>query len=62
MGKCGPNCNWYKTWGYTQDYLNHDTCSFDHNAPGGDDDNCGDEYDDAWNDWMNTSKGQCRRV
>lgn len=63
MGKCGPNCNWYKGWGYTQDCLEHDTCSFDHNASGGAaDDNCGDEYDDAYADWWRTSKGECRRV
>jgi|GEM_PF-1562440 len=52
MGRCGAGCSGIGG-GWTQDCLDHDTCSFYNNSSGGSGDpNCGDEFvaaeDDFW--------------
>lgn len=54
MGRCGPGCQpWYafdSAW--CKDCLDHDQCSNVFYASGGSSDpNCGDEYDEAADDW-----------
>jgi hypothetical protein len=53
MGKCGAACG--IGGGYTKDCLDHDTCSFRFKAAGGKSDpNCGDEYNQAADDILNS--------
>ncbi|WP_219973691.1 hypothetical protein [Rubrobacter xylanophilus] len=60
LGKCGPGCNRVLTWGWTQDCLDHDVCSRSHNSTSGfRDPNCGDEWWEADEDYLNTVKGAC---
>lgn len=52
MGRCGAACGWGAPSSYTLDCLDHDLCS--HNlcaSGGGSDANCGDEYNQAQDDW-----------
>lgn len=55
MGRCGAACKpwWAFASAWTLDCLEHDVCSHNHAASGGGSDpNCGDEYDEAQDDWM----------
>jgi len=54
MGRCGADCgNWWWASGYSLDCLDHDVCSYRRLASGGSsDDDCGDEYDHAADEWM----------
>jgi hypothetical protein len=53
MGRCGADCGWGAPSSWTKDCLDHDACSYRNNASGGSSDpNCGDEYDEAADDWM----------
>lgn len=54
MGRCGPGCQpWYAVdSAWCKDCLDHDQCSNVYFASGGSsDDRCGDEYDEAFDDW-----------
>jgi len=55
MGRCGAGCSGTSIYGrWTLDCLEHDTCSFRNNSSGGSADaNCGDEYDEATDDFIN---------
>ena len=56
-GKCG---NQYISAGYTQDFLDHDVCVQGHNGSiFGDSPWCGDEYDNAYYDFIYSSPFQC---
>lgn len=53
MGRCGADCGWGAPSSWTKDCLDHDACSYRNSASGGSSDpNCGDEYDEAADDWM----------
>ncbi|SMF22766.1 hypothetical protein [Pseudobacteriovorax antillogorgiicola] len=53
MGRCGANCGWGAPSSYTKDCMDHDICSRRHNASGGGGDrNCGDEFNQAMDDWV----------
>jgi hypothetical protein len=52
MGRCGGGCGWGAPSSYTLDCHDHDVCS--HNlcaSGGGSDPHCGDEYNQAQDDW-----------
>jgi hypothetical protein len=52
MGRCGAACGWGAPSAYTLDCLDHDVCSHNLCASGGGSDvNCGDEYNQAQDDW-----------
>eukprot|EP00484_Ammonia_sp_Unknown_P019086 CAMPEP_0197033018 /NCGR_PEP_ID=MMETSP1384-20130603/11540_1 /TAXON_ID=29189 /ORGANISM="Ammonia sp." /LENGTH=175 /DNA_ID=CAMNT_0042462759 /DNA_START=21 /DNA_END=545 /DNA_ORIENTATION=+ len=52
MGRCGPNCGSWACSNWGRDCMKHDVCSYFFSATGNtNDDNCGDEWDDAQNDW-----------
>lgn len=52
MGRCGGGCGWGAPSAYTLDCLDHDTCSHDLcSSSGASDTNCGDEYNQAQDDW-----------
>jgi hypothetical protein len=54
MGRCGADCGWGAPSSWTKDCLDHDACSYRNNASGGaSDPNCGDEYNEAADDWLN---------
>ncbi len=54
MGRCGPGCG---TWAslasaWCKDCMDHDECSVKNNSSGGaSDSNCGDEFNEAMDDW-----------
>jgi hypothetical protein len=53
MGRCGADCGWGAPSSWTKDCLDHDACSYRNNASGGSSDpNCGDEFDEAADDWL----------
>jgi hypothetical protein len=55
MGRCGPGCQpWYAIGSaWCKDCMDHDQCSNVYFASGGSSDpNCGDEYDEAADDWL----------
>lgn len=53
MGRCGPGCG--RSWipsGWAKDCMDHDQCSHkNYSSGGGSDPNCGDEYNEAIDDW-----------
>jgi hypothetical protein len=54
MGRCGPGCQpWYAIGSaWCKDCMDHDQCSnVFYASGGGSDPNCGDEYDEAADDW-----------
>ena len=52
MGRCGGGCGWGAPSSYTKDCMDHDVCSKRHNSSSGSSDpNCGDEYNQAMDDW-----------
>ncbi len=53
MGRCGGDCGWGAPSAWTKDCLDHDACSFRNSASGGaSDPNCGDEFNEAADDWI----------
>ncbi|MDQ3230190.1 MAG: hypothetical protein M3Q07_00070 [Pseudobdellovibrionaceae bacterium] len=53
MGRCGGDCGWGPPSAWTKDCLDHDACSYRNNASGGaSDPNCGDEFNEAADDWL----------
>jgi len=55
QGRCGAGCRHTNlvTSNWARDCLKHDVCSWYFGASGGGSDpNCGDEYNDAFNDWL----------
>ncbi len=55
MGRCGPGCGswWAVAKAWTQDCMDHDQCSnVNYSSGGSSDSNCGDEYDEAADDWL----------
>jgi len=61
MGRCGAGCGrWWAVSNWTQDCLEHDLCSFRHGSTdGAGDPDCGDEYDEAQDDWWWASFHGC---
>lgn len=54
MGRCGADCGrWWIPSSWTKDCMDHDQCSAKNNSSGGSSDsNCGDEFDEAADDWI----------
>jgi hypothetical protein len=53
MGRCGLDCGSGAPSSWTRDCLNYDACSYRNGASGGSiDPNCGDEFNEAADDWM----------
>ncbi|WP_430907333.1 hypothetical protein [Maribacter sp. 2-571] len=54
MGRCGADCGrWWIPSAWTKDCLDHDQCSNVNNSSGGSSDaNCGDEFDEALDDYV----------
>ncbi|MEN0062392.1 MAG: hypothetical protein AAGA48_09580 [Myxococcota bacterium] len=54
IGRCGPACgSWWAASAWTQDCYEHDVCSYYNAASGGSSDpNCGDEFNEAQDDWL----------
>ncbi len=54
MGRCGANCGrWWIPSAWTLDCFEHDECSLNYSASGGGSDpNCGDEFDEAMDDYV----------
>jgi hypothetical protein len=54
MGRCGADCGrWWLPSAWTKDCMDHDQCSAVNNSSGGSSDsNCGDEFDEAADDWI----------
>lgn len=53
MGRCGGDCGWGAPSAWTKDCMDHDQCSNVNNASGGSGDpNCGDEWNEAADDWI----------
>jgi len=61
MGRCGAGCSGFSLYGrWTLDCLEHDACSFRNNSSGGSADaNCGDEYNEATDDFINAGWYGC---
>ncbi|MEL7147033.1 MAG: hypothetical protein AAFO69_11740 [Bacteroidota bacterium] len=53
MGRCGADCGrWWIPSAWTKDCMDHDQCSNVNNSSGGSSDrNCGDEFNEAADDW-----------
>ncbi|MCP5350953.1 MAG: hypothetical protein H7A10_08325 [Oceanospirillaceae bacterium] len=52
MGRCGAGCGNILPSAWTKDCMDHDECSAENNSSGGSSDkNCGDEYNEAVDDW-----------
>jgi hypothetical protein len=52
MGRCGSDCGGWLPSSWTKDCLDHDACSYRNSASGGaSDPNCGDEFNEAADDW-----------
>jgi hypothetical protein len=53
MGRCGIDCGWGAASAWTQDCLDHDACSYQQKAKNQRRDlDCGDEFDQAADDWI----------
>jgi len=54
MGRCGGDCGrWWIPSAWTKDCMDHDQCSHINNASGGSGDrNCGDEFNEAADDYI----------
>ncbi|MBW1296806.1 hypothetical protein [Aquimarina litoralis] len=54
MGRCGADCGrWWIPSAWTKDCMDHDQCSNVNNASGGSSDrNCGDEFNEAADDYV----------
>lgn len=53
MGRCGGDCGWGAPSAWTKDCMDHDQCSNVNNSSGGSgDSNCGDEFNEAADDWL----------
>jgi hypothetical protein len=52
MGRCGSDCGGWLPSSWTKDCMDHDACSYRNSASGGAaDPNCGDEFNEAADDW-----------
>lgn len=52
MGRCGGDCGGWAPSAWTKDCTDHDQCSFENGSTGGSgDSNCGDEFNEAADDW-----------
>ena len=52
MGRCGGGCGWGAPSAWTKDCMDHDQCSWENGSSGGaSDSNCGDEFNEAADDW-----------
>jgi hypothetical protein len=52
MGRCGSGCGAWLPSSWTKDCMDHDACSYRNGASGGAaDTNCGDEFNEAADDW-----------
>ncbi|MCB1167008.1 MAG: hypothetical protein KDK33_12680 [Leptospiraceae bacterium] len=62
MGRCGPDCgSWWAASSWTKDCMDHDQCSHKNYSSGGSSDpNCGDEFDEAADDWLQGVWRGCR--
>ena len=59
-GRCGAECGNSKNGFYTRDCAEHDDCSYTTNASGGRfDRNCGDEWQEAVDDFLQRYKRTC---
>lgn len=62
LGRCGPGCGTWACSNWGRDCLKHDVCGYYFNAEGGAaDDHCGDEFDQAQNDWGHCCVWPCAR-
>jgi hypothetical protein len=53
MGRCGVDCGWGAPSAWTQDCLDHDACSYQKQSKSKRHDlDCGDEFDQAADDWI----------
>lgn len=53
MGRCGADCGWGAPSAWTKDCMDHDQCGNRFNSSGGtSDSNCGDEFNEAADDWL----------
>ncbi|MEO1049915.1 MAG: hypothetical protein AAFX87_04800 [Bacteroidota bacterium] len=54
MGRCGGDCGqWWIPSAWTKDCMDHDQCSnVNFSSGGSSDSNCGDEFDEAADDWI----------
>ena len=60
LGRCGPEGNEFLAGGYTKDCLDHDWCSIEHGSSSGPFNiDCGDEFDEASDDYFNASYNEC---
>lgn len=62
MGRCGGDCGqWWLASSWTKDCMDHDQCSHKNYSSGGSSDpNCGDEFDEAADDWLQGVWRGCR--
>ncbi len=62
MGRCGGDCGrWWIPSAWTKDCMDHDQCSHKNYSSGGSSDpNCGDEFDEAADDWLQGVWRGCR--
>jgi hypothetical protein len=61
MGRCGSDCGWGAPSAWTKDCMDHDACSYRNKASGGaSDPNCGDEFNEAADDWIGGVWRGCR--
>ena len=53
MGRCGGDCGWGAPSAWCKDCLDHDECSVKNRSSGGSNDrHCGDEFNEAMDDWL----------
>ncbi|MEL7001278.1 MAG: hypothetical protein AAFN93_00950 [Bacteroidota bacterium] len=53
MGRCGGDCGWGAPSAWTKDCMDHDQCSnINFSSGGSGDSNCGDEFNEAADDWL----------
>lgn len=53
MGRCGSDCGGWLPSSWTKDCMDHDACSYRNSSSGGaSDSNCGDEFNEAADDWL----------
>lgn len=58
-GRCGAGCSWWDH-DYTQDCFDHDWClNFHGGSSFSDNPDCGDEYNNAYDDWWATFGSYC---
>ncbi|MBU42240.1 MAG: hypothetical protein CMN76_03390 [Spirochaetaceae bacterium] len=62
MGRCGGDCgSWWLASSWTKDCMDHDQCSnVNYSSGGSSDPNCGDEFDEAADDWLQGVWRGCR--